>query len=240
VLTAEMRRFACITSSWLRPGRRLRDERGFTLIELLIAVSMLGVVLLAAFAALNSFTQDASSDQAFAGEVQDAQTGIERITHDLRTAYSIVTAEPNLIEFYQWAYTTVNGTTQQVTEDVEYDCAVPQPGTAYDECTRVQSIYPAPLPSPSTGEVIAQRLENGGVATYCSSNSVFHYLNGSGNGSSASCTEANAVAESIDPVFVEVRVLVPAKGYLTGVETGLQHTTVLDAGAMLRNVTLTN
>jgi prepilin-type N-terminal cleavage/methylation domain-containing protein len=230
------------TGSGKRAGGRLREEHGFTLIELLVAFAMLAVVLLAVFAALNSFTQDANTDQAYAQEVQDAQTGVERITHDLRAAYSIVTAEPNLIQFYQWAYTTVNGTSQQVTLDVEYDCAVPQPGTNYDECTRVQSIYPAALPNPSTGAPIVLRLQNGGISTYCNSNSVFHYINGSSNGSSATCTEANAAAEAINPVFVEVRALVPAKGYLMGAETrdSLQHTTVLDGGAMLRNITLTN
>jgi prepilin-type N-terminal cleavage/methylation domain-containing protein len=221
---------------------RLRDERGFTLIELLVTFSMLAVVLVAAFAALNSLTQDANTDQAYAQEVQDAQVGVARIAHDLREAYSITTAEPNVIAFDEWAYTTVNGATKQVTEQVEYDCAVPQPGTSYDECTRVQAIAPAALPNPSTGTPILLRLENGGVDTYCGSNAVFHYTSAASNGSSASCTEASAAAAAINPVFVEVRALVPAKGYLTGVETqgGLQHTTVIDAGAALRNVTFTN
>ena len=121
---------------------RLRDERGFTLIELLVTISMLAVVLLAAFAALNSLTQDANTDQAYAQEIQDAQVGVARIAHDLREAYSITTAEPNVIAFDEWAYVNVDGTPQQVTLQVEYDCAVPQPNYTsygYYECTRVHS-----------------------------------------------------------------------------------------------------
>jgi prepilin-type N-terminal cleavage/methylation domain-containing protein len=217
---------------------RLRDERGFTLIELLITVSMLAVVLLAAFTALNTLTQDANVDQAYAQEIQDAQVGVARIAHDLREAYSITTATPDVIAFDEW-------TPQHVTEHVRYDCTVQQPNTSYNECTRVQWIDPAAQPNSSTGTPVLLRLENGGnagITTYCGSNAVFHYMSASNTGIGPSCTEVGAAAAAINPVYVEVRALVPAKGYLTGAEAvgGLSHTTVIDAGAALRNVTLSN
>ena len=238
-----------LTVVGLRPCSRLRrrtveaarfDQRGFTLIELLVTLSLFAVALTAIFDALGVLTRSATVTQAYSSEVQDAQVGIGRITHDLRTAYSVVSAQPNVIEFYQWANVAVNGVTQQVTEDVEYDCAVPEPGTPYDECTRVQAIYPAALPSPSTGTAFVLRLLNGGVDTYCNSNAVFHYTSASSNGSTATCTEASAAAAAINPVFVETRVLVPASDGLTGsLAAGtLTHSTVLDGGATLRNANL--
>ena len=76
---------------------------------------------------------------------------------------------------------------------------MPEPGTSYDQCTRVQSIYPTPLPNPSTGAPILLRLENGGIDTYCNSNAVFHYTSTASNGSTTTCTEANAAAAAINP-----------------------------------------
>jgi prepilin-type N-terminal cleavage/methylation domain-containing protein len=221
-----------------RARAALRDERGFTLMELLITLAIFMIVLVAVFGALGVVSRSATSGQAYANEVQDAEFGIARITHDLRTAYSVVSAQPNMIEFYQWA--NVNGVTR--TKDVEYDCGIPQPGTSYARCMRVESISPAPLPNSATGAPVILRLVNGGINTYCNSNAVFHYTSTTSNGSSAPCTEAAAAAAAINPIFVEVRILVPAKGELTGSLTAgsLTHTTVLDGGAALRNANLVN
>jgi prepilin-type N-terminal cleavage/methylation domain-containing protein len=235
---------AADTSPPVQPAAaRLRDERGFTLIELLISISMFAVVLGAIFGALSSLTTTATVTSAYSAEVQDAQEGIARITHDLRSAYSVVAAQPNSIEVYEWA--NVSGAT--VTMDVKYDCSVHQPnqiGTSYNECTRVQTVLGSgiPLPLPSTGVPTVLRLVNGGITTYCNSNAVFHYISAASNGSTAACTEALSAAAAINPVFVEVRILVPAKGQLTGVlATGsFQHTTVLDGGGELYNTNLAN
>ena len=48
---------------------------------------------------------------------------------------------------------------------VYYECDIPQPGTSYRECVRVQSAVGATLPSLASGAVVVTNLLNGTPAS---------------------------------------------------------------------------
>jgi type II secretory pathway pseudopilin PulG len=96
---------------------------------------------------------------------------------------------------------------------VFYECDVAQPGTSYNECVRLSVAAGGALPALSTGEPIVPRIVDGTPG-----DPVFSF-------------SPNAIA----PTYVAVKLAVPAAGELSA-GRGLNHTTVLDAGAYLRNL----
>lgn len=96
---------------------------------------------------------------------------------------------------------------------VAYECDVSVAGTSFRRCVRLSAAGGAPLPPLATGRVVAAKIANGTLP-----DPVFTF---SPNG--------------IAPIYVEVKLALPAAGNLPAGK-GLDHNTVLDAGAYLRNL----
>jgi hypothetical protein len=98
---------------------------------------------------------------------------------------------------------------------VQYECDIPQPGTSYRECVRVQAPVGGNLPSLSTGAVVVANLQNG-----TSTNPVFSWG-----------PDPNA------PYYMTATIQVPASG---GNNIGLGHSLVFSDGALMRNLNVGN
>lgn len=130
-------------------SRRLReagrDETGFTLIEQLVTMVVLVVVLGAVLALFETTAKIAPRDQERAHSIRDAQVGLDRMGRELRQAYAVNAATPNLLD--------VNVTIRGQSRRVLYDCNRPR-------CVRRQGAPGADL-SGLGGEVVIDRLLNG-------------------------------------------------------------------------------
>lgn len=72
--------------------RRLREQSGFTLIELLVASTLMIVVLGALLALFDTSQKLVPQDQERAEQIRDAETGVFEMTHEMRLAYSLISA----------------------------------------------------------------------------------------------------------------------------------------------------
>ena len=116
-----------------RLGRRLRsEESGWTLIELLISIGLLAVVMGAILGLLDVTWKLQPQDQERGNAMTSAQTGVFRMTRELRTAYKI-NAIGALTMDVQIAR---NGTTKRVV----YDCnGVSSYNPAWHQCVRTET-----------------------------------------------------------------------------------------------------
>src|SRR4051794_18226142 len=76
-----------------------KSERGFTLIELMITCTVLTLVIGATLAVLDTSQQKARNDIERQDAINEAQTGLYRMTRELRqgsAVSSVVTTGPNL------------------------------------------------------------------------------------------------------------------------------------------------
>jgi prepilin-type N-terminal cleavage/methylation domain-containing protein len=132
------------------------DERGYTLIELLIVMT-LGVIVVAGplvFIVLSLRQQNVSSSRSVAATQE--QTGLERLTRDLRQLV------PGTTSTFTWTSTAasatftlpVPGTQAATTESVTWSCAFGATGTctrqvgtgtAVKEISNVESVSFAPV-----------------------------------------------------------------------------------------------
>ena len=124
--------------------RRAADERGFSLIEVLMVFLVLTVILGAILGVLDATHKAAPRDQERGDVIRETQTGMERMTRELRHAYKVTSAG-------QWsitAQTYSSGTSTTVT----YDCSVTDPTRPeYRMCERTAA-------SGSTGPVVRRVL----------------------------------------------------------------------------------
>ncbi len=125
------------------------------------------------------------------------------MVHDTRQAYKVEEAKSGTITFLA----AMGGKRWEI----KYECAVAQPGTTYDECVRLAAEEGASLPS--TGQVIARDILNGGA--------VFAY-------------SPSAAA----PTFATAKLELPAKGTLKQANSSAygQKTIVLEDAAFMRNL----
>lgn len=194
----------------------LAAEGGWSLIELLVAMVATVFVTVGIFSALEQATRVDARDTEWALSLQQERTGLQRMASELGQAFSIQGATANSIDFT----VTEGGTSEQV----YYECDVAQTGTSYRECVRLQAAVGASLPALSTGAPIVQNLVNG-----TTSDPVFSFYNGS-----------ESAQDMISPNFVQLKIEVAAAGYTNSIQSyaGLQHTTVLEDGVNLRNLSL--
>lgn len=128
---------------------RLRDERGFTLIEQLICAMGL-VLIVGAIAGMTEVTQRmAPSDNERSHALRDAQVGMDRMTRELRHAYSFggAIAQNKIV-----ANVALRGRTYQVT----YDCTVGHPqGGGLTRCVRIEG---------TNTQVVVDKVINAGLS----------------------------------------------------------------------------
>lgn len=121
------------------------DESGFVLVELLIVLALLGVILSAILMFADTAHKLTPKEQERAMAIQTAQTGIYRMTRELRQAHQVNLAQPLVID--------VNYATSGVNRTVRYDCDEPHPTVAaYNRCVRMEAGKP--------NEVVVDRVLN--------------------------------------------------------------------------------
>jgi prepilin-type N-terminal cleavage/methylation domain-containing protein len=141
-------------------ARVRRDESGFSLVELLITLSLSTVVMVAVLNLLDSTAQQAPKDQERATAIVEAQSGLHRMTRELRQAYKVLDAGPKSM------YVVIGRSTPPDIH-VRYDCDIPYPGnTAYRRCVRWQAPVGQELRTDLPGQVVIDRGLSGVQFTY--------------------------------------------------------------------------
>lgn len=244
-----MRKLSLPQTHWLtdrtQSRRALCDEAGFTLIEMLVAAVLTIVIASAALVLYDTASDTEKKNVAYGLEINSTQGALATLLHDLRGAVAINSVGPGVLSFQMIA----NGTTY----NVQYDCSAQDSlGSPYTRCARTQAVAPA-LPSAAgstAGTLDIQHVYNnpsntagGSFATFCntggtaSSGAVFFVSNSTvanTDGSGLACDEAYEDVVAAHPIYVQVRVQVPASGDLTS--GGLKHYTVLQGGTFLPNL----
>jgi len=194
---------------------RLRDQRGYTLVELLVAMVLTAVVLGGIVTTVVLAARIQTRDSRYAYAQDDARTGLDRMVNEIRQAVTIIASGPNFVDMN--VYLDSGGQPQEY--QVDYECDIPQPGTPYNECVRVQAAVGASLPSLSTGDPVIEDLQNG-TAT----NPVFSWG-----------------PSSIAPYYMTATIDVPASdGGNTTLGMGFTHTVAISDGALMRNLDVQN
>ena len=153
--------------------RRAVDHAGFTLVELLVAMTLMLVVLGAAFKALEVFARTTSSHQRYADSVNAARTAVDRLTREMRnaTAYqtssnpassAVLLAQPSDLAFkaVDPSGGPASGNTWGV-QTVRYCLAAS--GKALYRQTKAGAVTPgSACPDPTwSGGMVAQSIVNG-------------------------------------------------------------------------------
>jgi prepilin-type N-terminal cleavage/methylation domain-containing protein len=132
------------------------SERGYSLIELMVVAALLVVVLGAILTLAEATQRIAPKETERAHVIREAQVGLDRMTRELRHAYSAPTVPPPTV--------TGSSVTASVlgrggaTRTVRYDCDEAHPTeSAYTRCLR-QVLSGGTW---STGEVVIDRVLNG-------------------------------------------------------------------------------
>jgi prepilin-type N-terminal cleavage/methylation domain-containing protein len=144
---------------------RASGEEGFTLVELLVASALMGAIAAAVLTSLANVQRQSAADVERAQQIQSAQTGLYRMTRELREAYRVVTRQPDLIE--------ADVRRQGANIRVRYSCTTPDPRRAgMFRCVRE-------VPANGSAEVVIDHVINGPTAaaadrvfTYSGSNYV--------------------------------------------------------------------
>ena len=191
-----------------KAARRLaHDQSGMGLPELLMTIVIFSFVLTGILGLLDTSAKVAPKDQERSTAMREVQSSLDGMVRELRQAYRVVGTSPSSMRILVRRRQS-DGT--HVNRLVEYDCGL----TVADQCIRREAEPGALLPA--TGRVAIDRLLNGGSAV----RPVFSFDQG---------------ANSVTPVYVAVRVEVPARGERT---KGHEHSVVLEDGFYARNMNL--
>jgi prepilin-type N-terminal cleavage/methylation domain-containing protein len=188
-------------------GTGLGSQHGFTLIEVLVVCLLLTVVLGAITAPLVTSQASETRDANYSYAQEKSRAGLDSMVSQVRQATAILASTPNSVEMN----VNLRGTPLQVL----YECDIPQAGTSYRECVRVQSAQGATLPPLSSGTVVITNLVNGTTAS-----PVF-----------------TLYPNSISPYYMTATINVPASG---GRHGGLTSSIVFSDGALMRNLNVGN
>ncbi|HWF49100.1 MAG TPA: prepilin-type N-terminal cleavage/methylation domain-containing protein [Solirubrobacteraceae bacterium] len=186
---------------------RGRGQDGFTLIEILVVCVLLAVVLSAVTAPIVVSQRNQTRNANYSYAQEQGRAGLDSMVSQIRQATAILSATSNSLELN----VSLGGTALQV----YYECDVPQPGTQYHECLRVQSAQGGILPPLSTGKVVLTNLINGTIA-----DPVF-----------------TLYPNSVAPYYMTATIKVPASGGASG---GLTSSVVFSDGALMRNLNVGN
>lgn len=182
-----------------------------TLIELLMAMAISTLVLGAVVSMLVVSQQIETRDGRYAYAQDRARVQLDAMVSEIRQATDILSAGPN--------YVDMNVDIDNTPYQVYYECDIPETGTPYNECIRLQLAVGAPLPSLAGAPVAVSDLENG-TAT----NPVFSWG-----------------PSPIAPYYMTATIDVPAAaGGTTADGLGLNHTIVISDGALMRNENVQN
>ena len=135
-----------------------RSESGFTVVELLLAMTLLAGVMTALVQVFTAAGPVAGRDQARSAGIMDAQTGLAKMTRDLRQAQTINSATATAVDF--------NATIDGVSQRILYDCSTTDPGTTYKRCVKATSSNLTVAPLASAGVPVITRLANGATAVF--------------------------------------------------------------------------
>jgi type II secretory pathway pseudopilin PulG len=184
-----------------------RGQEGFTLLEVIIGMALTVLLVGVLMTPVVLATRHQVSDSNYTWAQQRARTGLNEIVRQVRQSWQILSASPNAVE--------MNVTQAGVSDEVYYECDVPQPGTQYHECVRVTAPSGSTLPSLSSGTVVITNLLNG-----TTSSPVFSFA-----------------PSPIAPYYMTATVQVPASN---GRANGLNHSILFSDGALMRNLNIGN
>jgi type II secretory pathway pseudopilin PulG len=188
-------------------GIDARREAGFTLIEVLVVCLLTAVVIGAVMTPVVVSANNQKRDANYSYAQEAARAGLDSMVSQIRQATSILASTPNSIEMN----VNLQGTALQVL----YECDIPQTGTSYRECVRVQSAQGVTLPPLTSGKVVMSNLINGTTAS-----PVF-----------------TLYPNSVSPYYMTGTISVPASGGAAG---GLTTSVVFSDGALMRNLNVGN
>lgn len=192
----------------LQPARsRLGSEAGFTLLEVIVGIGLTVLLLGALISPVVLAARHQVSDSNYTFAQQNARTGLNEIVRQVRQSSQILSTGPNSVE--------MNVTQNGVSDEVYYECDIPQPGTQYRECVRVTAAVGGALPPLSSGTVVVTNLLNG-----TTSNPVFSFA-----------------PTPVAPYYMTATVQVPASA---GRAYGLSHSMSFSDGALMRNLNIGN
>jgi Tfp pilus assembly protein PilW len=196
-----------LAPAWAGFVTRARTDGGFGVIELLVVLALLTLVLGALMGPMISTMRGQARDANYASAQQDARTGLDSMVSQIRQASAILSTTSNSVEFN----VTLAGTAQHVL----YECDVPQPGTSYRECVRLQAAAGVSLPALATGAVKIRNLTNG-----TGPDPVFSFG-----------------PDPVAPYYMTATIKVPSSG---GTASSLQHPIVFTDGVLMRNLNVGN
>jgi type II secretory pathway pseudopilin PulG len=195
-----------------RLARRVaREQGGFALAELLVSMICFAFVMTAILALLETSARVVPSDQERSLAIRESQAGLNGMVRELRQAYEVVGTSPSSMRVKVRLKKDDPATAAVETHSnwlVEYDCGVSVSG----KCVRKEA-RPGQLP-PATGPVVIARVSNP------ADHPVFSF---------------ETDTDSVNPVYVKVRVEVPASGERSH---GYTHKIVLEDGFFARNMRL--
>lgn len=180
-----------------------QGESGFTLLEVLVVCLLLALAVGAVTTTLAASANTQLRDASYSYAQEQARAGLDSMVSQIRQATAILASTPNSVDMN----VNLNGTALQV----YYECDIPQTGTTYRECVRVQSAQGTALPPLTTGSVVLRNLQNG-----TSTSPIFTFY-----------------PVSVSPDYMTATVDVPASAGLHG---GLTSSIVLSDGALMRNL----
>ena len=143
---------------WIAPRLRriAREETGMSLMELMMCTAMLAVVLGATLSLMETGASIAPKDAERALVIRESQTGLARMTRELRAATSVNAMGDAFVDF----------NIAKAADDyrIYYDCDATGPDNRYKACRRYQATivtYGVTPALPGTGEILVERVIDG-------------------------------------------------------------------------------
>lgn len=122
-----------------------------TLPEMLVTIATFMFVMAAVFGLLDHAAEQQPKDQERAVAIREAQSGLHRMTRELRQAYKVLDAQPKSM------YVLI-GLATPPDKHVKYDCGVVHPDNPdYNRCLRWEAPVGQALPVNEPGEVVIDR-----------------------------------------------------------------------------------